>query len=162
MKTLGTLSETGCNMSIGEICDRRVPAFPAATTVLAVAKAMHSFGDRLAVVTDERAGRRVAIGVVTERELVGAIVHDEDLSRLSVKEIMMPYPPFAGEGADVLDTLCWMRRNSLRDVIVHDKSGTPLGTVSLDQLADSIAGELSGVAAHAPGDRDTPARSALH
>ena len=62
-------------MSIGEICDRRVPALPSGTTGLAAAKAMHSFGDRLAVVTDERAGRSVAAGVVTEHELVGAMVH---------------------------------------------------------------------------------------
>lgn len=149
-------------MSIGEICDRRVPTFSVATTVLAVAKAMHSFGDRLAVVTDERTGRRVAMGVVTERELVGAVVHDEDLSRLKVKEIMTPYPPFAGEGDDILDTLCWMRRNGLRDAIVHDKSGAPVGVVSLDQLADSVAGELSEVAAHAPGQGTRATRRALH
>jgi signal-transduction protein with cAMP-binding, CBS, and nucleotidyltransferase domain len=149
-------------MSIGEICERRVPAFPGATTVLATARAMHSFGDRLVVVTDERAGRRVAIGIVTEHELLGVMAQGEDPARLTLKEIMVPCPAFAGEGDDVLDTLCWMRRNGLRDVIVHDKSGVPLGTVSLDQLADSVAGELSEVAAHAPGESATAAPSALH
>ena len=149
-------------MSIGEICDRRVPAFPGITTVLAAAKAMHSFGDRLAVVTGQRAGRRVAAGVVTEHELVGAMAHGDDTARLTLKEIMMPYPPFVGESDDVLDTLCWMRRNGLRDAIVHDKWGNPVGTVSLDRLADSVAGELSDIAAHAPGQGPIAARSALH
>jgi CBS domain-containing protein len=149
-------------MFIGEICDRRVPTFPGATTVLAAAKAMHSFGDRLAVVTEELAGRCVAAGVLTAHELVGAMAHGEDPSRVTLKEVMVPYPPFVGESEDVLDTLCWMRRNSLRDVIVHDKTGAPVGTVSLDRLADSIAGELSEVAAHAPDDRSMPARGALH
>ena len=157
-----TIGNTGGNMSIGEICDRRVAAFPGVTTVLAVAKAMHSFGDRLVLVTGERACRRVAIGVVTEHELVGALVHGDDPAQLTLKEIMMPYAAFAGEGDDVLDTLCWMRRNGLHDVIVHDKSGAPVGTVSLDQLADSVAGELSEVAAHAPDDSGAAARSALH
>lgn len=149
-------------MSISEICDRRIAAFPAAMTVLAAAKAMHSFGDRLAVVTDERAGRRVGVGIVTEHELVGAMVHGDDPAQLTLKEIMMPYPAFAGEGDDVLDTLCWMRRNGLRDVIVHDRSGAPVGTVSLDQLADAVAGELSEVAAPALDDGRVAARRALH
>jgi len=149
-------------MSIGEICDRRIPTVPATTTVLAAAASMHSFGDRLLVITGERGGRRVAVGVVTEHELVGVMVNGEDPSRVSVGEIMVPYPAFVGEGDDVRDTLCWMRRNGLRDVIVHDKSGVPLGTVSLDQLADSVAGELSEVAAHAPGESATAAPSALH
>ena len=149
-------------MSIGEIFDRRVPGFPVTTTVLAAAMAMHSFGDRLAVVTHEHAGRRVAAGIVTEHELVGVMAHGDDPARLTLKEIMVPCPPFVGESEDVLDTLCWMRRNGLRDVIVHDKSGAPVGTVSLDRLADSVAGELSDVAVHAPGDSGRAARGALH
>ena len=38
------------------------------------------------------------------------------------------------------------------DMIVHGKGGTLLGTVSLDELADSMAGELSGVAVCSPED----------
>jgi hypothetical protein len=37
-----------------------------------------------------------------------------------------------------------------------------VGTVSLDRLADSVAGELDEVAAHMPAQSDAPARSALH
>ena len=149
-------------MSIGEICDRRVPAAPAATTVLDAVRSMHSFGDRLLVVTDERAGRRVAVGVVTERELLGVMALGEDPSQLTVKDIMCPCPAFVTEGDDVLDTLCWMHRHHLRDVIVHGKGGALLGTVSLDQLADSVAGELSEVASCAPDDRDGQDYRALH
>jgi len=131
------------NMSIGEICDRRVPAAPAATTVLEAVKSMHSFGDRLLVVTDERGGRRVAVGIVTERELLGVMAQGKNPALLTVEDIMCPCPAFVTEGDDVLDTLCWMHRHHLRDVIVHGKGGTLLGTVSLDQLADNVAGELS-------------------
>ena len=130
-------------MSIGEICDRRVPAAPAATTVLEAVKSMHSFGDRLLVVTDERGGRRVAVGIVTERELLGVMAQGQNPALLTVEDIMCPCPAFVTEGDDVLDTLCWMHRHHLRDVIVHGKGGTLLGTVSLDQLADNVAGELS-------------------
>ena len=149
-------------MSIGEICDRRVATVPATTSVLAAAKAMHSFGDRLLVVLDERAGRRVAVGTVTEHELVGVIAQDEDPSQLTVKDIMCPYPPFVGETDDVLETLCWMRRNHLHEVIVHGKGGALLGMVSLDQLADSVAGELSNVGTPMPEGTSGPVSSPLH
>jgi signal-transduction protein with cAMP-binding, CBS, and nucleotidyltransferase domain len=149
-------------MSIGEICDRRIPTIPADTAVLTAAKSMHSFGERLLVVLDERADRRVAVGTVTEHELVGVIAQGEDPAQLTIKDIMRPYPPFVGEADDVLETLCWMRRNNLRDVIVHDQGGALLGMVSLDQLADSVAGELSDVAAHAPEDSGARVRSSLH
>ena len=38
------------------------------------------------------------------------------------------------------------------DMIVHGKGGTLLGTVSLDESADSMSGELSGVAVCSPED----------
>ena len=141
-------------MSIGEICDRRVPAAPAAATVLEAARSMHDSGDRLLVVTEERGGRRVAVGMVTERELLAVMAHGGDPSRLTLQDIMCPCPAFVNEGDDVLDTLCWMHRHHLRDVIVHGTGGALLGTVSLDQLADSVAGELSEAMSCSP---DSPA-----
>ena len=149
-------------MSIGEICERRVPVFPSTTTVLVAARAMHSFGDRLIVVTAERAGRSVAVGIVTEHDLVGVMSQEEDPSRLSVGDVMCRYAPFVSEGDDVLETLCWMRRHGMRDVVVLGEGGAPLGMVSLDQLAESVAGELSGVAAHRAGAGAATGRRMLH
>jgi hypothetical protein len=76
----------------------------------------------------------------------------EDTSRLTVTDIMCPCPAFVTEGDDELDTLCWMHRHHLRDVIVHGKGGALLGTVSLNQLADSVASELSEVASASSDD----------
>lgn len=149
-------------MSIGEICDRRVPIAPVATTVLAAARSMHSFGDRMLIITDECASRRVAVGVVTEHELIGVMAEGEDPSRLTVKDIMSPCPAFVTETDDVFDTLCWMRRNHLRDAIVHGKGGALLGMVSLDQLADSVASELNGVAECSPDEHRAQVWGGLH
>src|SRR4029077_2102066 len=137
-------------------------AAPAATTVLEAVKSMHSFGDRMLVVTDERGGRRVAVGIVTERELLGVMAQGADPARLTVQDIMCPCPAFVTEGDDVLDTLCWMHRHHLRDVIVHGKGGMLLGTVSLDQLADSLAGELSDVVSCSSEDSAAESRKSLH
>ena len=149
-------------MSIGEICDRRVPAASVTTTVLEAVRSMHNLGDRLLIVTDERGGYRVAVGVVTERELLGVMAQGVDPAQLTVQDIMCPCPAFVTEGDDVLDTLCWMHRHHLRDVIVHGKGGALLGTVSLDQLADSVAGELSDVVSCESDDQISQSRKSLH
>src|SRR5215510_13397564 len=148
-------------MSIGEIFDRRVPAATASTTVLEAVKSMHDFGDRLLIVTDIRSGCRVAVGVVTERELLGVMAHGGDPAQLTVGDIMCPCPAFVQEADDVLDTLCWMHRHHLRDVIVHGTGGKLLGTVSLDQLAENVAGELNDVAS-STSDDDVSYRNSLH
>ena len=137
-------------MSVGEICDRRIPTAPADTTALEAARSMHGFRDHVLVVTDERDGRRVAVGMVTEYDLLGVMAQGADPALVPVREIMAPFPAFVSEADDVLDTLCWMRRNHLRDVIVHGRGGAILGTVSLDQLADTVADELVEVAEAAP------------
>jgi CBS domain containing-hemolysin-like protein len=147
-------------MSIGSICERRVPAVPATISVLEAARSMHSFGDRMAIVIDERAGRRIAVGVVTEHELVGVLVHREDPATLTVSDIMRPHPAFVGENDDVLDTLYWMRRNGLHEAVVHGRAGAVVGTVSLDRLADSVAGELCDVTVLEPAQPGVPARGA--
>lgn len=149
-------------MSIGSICDRRVPAVPATASVLSVARSMHSFGDRMAIVTEERAGRSVAVGVVTQHELLGVLVHGEDPEKLTARDVMCPRPAFVNETDDVLDALCWMRRNGFHDAVVNGKTGAVVGTVSLDRLADSVANELSDVAARVPVQPDGPACGALH
>jgi predicted transcriptional regulator len=148
-------------MSIGEICDRRIPTAPAATTVLAAVRSMHTFGDRMLVVVDERGGKRVAVGVVTDHEVLGVVAEGGDPSQTTVRDIMCPRPAFVSENDDVLDTLCWVHRHHLRDVIVHGKGGALLGTVSLNQLADSAASELSEVALPWPEDQ-AQGRNALH
>jgi CBS domain-containing protein len=123
---------------------------------------MHSFGDHLMVVMDERAGRSISIGIVSQHDLLGVMARSEDPARLTVSDIMCPHAPFVAEGDDVLETLCWMRRHGLHDVVVLGQGGAPLGTVSLDQLADNVAGELSDAAAYLPGTHASAARGALH
>jgi predicted transcriptional regulator len=101
------------------------------------------------------------VGVVTDHEVLGVVAQGGDPSQVTVQDIMCPCPAFVSENDDVLDTLCWMHRHHLRDVIVHGKGGALLGTVSLNQLADSVASELSEVASASP-EEYAQDRIALH
>jgi CBS domain-containing protein len=149
-------------VTVGKICERRVATLPAVATVLAAAKTMYNSGERLLVVTDEHAGNRAAVGVVTDHELVSVMAEEGDPSRLTLKDIMCPNPGFVTEGDDVLDTLCWMRRNHLRDVIVHNQAGELLGILSVDRLVENLASELDDVESCAQEESPAHPRHPLH
>jgi signal-transduction protein with cAMP-binding, CBS, and nucleotidyltransferase domain len=152
----------GDEMRIGDVCDRRIPIAAAGTTVLAAAKSMHGFGEHMLVVTEEREGKVVAVGIVTERDLVGVIALEGAPNRLTLRDVMGPPPAFVVESDNVFETVCWMRRNHLRDVVVHDQAGRLLGTVSIDQLVEGLAGELGEDASSAGGELPPQQRPAFH
>jgi signal-transduction protein with cAMP-binding, CBS, and nucleotidyltransferase domain len=157
-----TIGSPRHQLTVGEICERRIPTAPASTTVLAAAKSMNAFGDRLVVVTDRLDGRLRALGVVTERELAAVIAREGDPSRLTLAEVMHTHPGFVTESDGILETALWMRHNFLREVIVHDGQGALLGIVGMDRLIESLAAELDGVA-HAGLDAPAPSqRGAFH
>lgn len=150
-------------MSIGSICNRRIPITEGGTSVLAAAKSMQALGESILVVTDMKDGRRVAVGIVTEHEFAQNVVACRaDPLRLAVKDVMRANPCFVKEADDVYETACWMHRNRLREAIVHDESGGLVGLVTIEQLIDSLAGEIAGVAELPAAEAGAPSRIPLH
>lgn len=134
-------------MGIGEICNRRIPIAERGTSVRAAAKSMQAYDVPILVVVDEKDGRRMAVGIVTEHEFVRYVVACRaDASRLCVEDVMRVDPGFVNEADDVYETACWMHRNRLRVAIVHDEAGGLAGLVTIEQLIDNLVGELAGVA----------------
>lgn len=149
-------------MSVGEVCNRRIAVAADHTSVLAAAKSMRAHDERMLVVIDESDGRRLAVGIVTEHELAGVVTRETDPSRLALKDIMRTDPGFVTEADDIFATACWMRRYRLREAIVHDDSGRLAGIVTIDQLIESLAGDLFGTTAPALDELPLSARVALH
>jgi len=131
-------------MTVGEICNRRIQSAPASTTVLEAAKSMHAFEDRLLIVTDRRKGRLCAVGVVTDHELAATIARDGDPRALTIGQIMRPHPGFVTESDGILETALWMRHHGMREVVVHDRDGALLGIVGMERLIESLAADLDG------------------
>jgi len=134
-------------MSVGTVCNRNVMVAAVNTTAVAAAQCMERFDERILVVIDDRADKRTAVGIVTDRELAGVIAREADPARITLKEIMRADPGFVMDTADVLETACWMRRQGLREAVVHDEAGRLVGLVTLDQLVESLAEEIAGSAA---------------
>jgi signal-transduction protein with cAMP-binding, CBS, and nucleotidyltransferase domain len=149
-------------MTVGDICNRRVPIAPGTTSVLAAAKSMHALDEGFLVVTEDRDGRRFALGIVTDRELVGVIAREGDPSRLNLKDIARAHPGFVAESDGIFETVCWLRQNRLRVAIVHDQAGAVLGIVGLDQLVETLAAEFGETAPSIAGEASTQRRNALH
>lgn len=150
-------------MSVGAVCNRNVMVAATSTTAVAAAQCMERFDERILVVIDERVDKHRAVGIVTDREFTGVIARGVDPARVTLKEIMRADPGFVTDTADVFETACWMRRNGLREAIVHDEAGRLTGVVTLDQLIESLAQQAVGSALPSPDERSCLLRSkALH
>ncbi|MBI3043813.1 MAG: CBS domain-containing protein [Betaproteobacteria bacterium] len=143
-------------MSVGAICNRLIPTAAKSTSVRDAAKCMRAFDEPVVVVVDEREGKRVAVGIVTEHEVAQSVVAcGADPSQVALQDVMRANPGFVNEADDLLETAFWMHRNRLREAIVHDESGALVGLVTIERLIETLAGDLIGLAE--PGVDEAPA-----
>lgn len=134
-------------MSIGEICTRDVIVTALGTTVEVAAELMrhHHVGDL--IVVEERGTRRVPLGIVTDRDIVVQVVAAGlDPKALSVGEIMGQELVTGREEDGILDTLQIMRTRGVRRLPILASDGGLLGIVTVDDLIEIFAEELTDLA----------------
>ncbi|MBZ5636647.1 MAG: CBS domain-containing protein [Acidobacteriia bacterium] len=134
-------------MPVGELCIRQVVVAPRNASVLDAAKLMrqHHVGD--IVVTDEIAGRRVPVGIVTDRDIVLEVLAQElDATSLSAGDIMSSDLITVRENEGVFQTIQLMRAKGARRAPVVNSEGALVGIVSVDDLVELLAEELSQLA----------------
>ncbi len=134
-------------MSIGEICNREIIVVQRDDTVLQAAKLMrqHHVGDLLAV--EERDGRRVPVGIITDRDLVVEIIAPElDAAVITVGDIMVTKLATVKESSGVFEAIQYMRSKGIRRLPVVDDDGGLVGIVTLDDLLVLLANELGALA----------------
>jgi CBS domain-containing protein len=101
----------------------------------------HHVGDL--VVVEERNGKRVPTGVVTDRDIVVEIVAlNVPLENLTIGDIKCRELIAAKESDDVLEVLEQMQRHGVRRMPVTDNYGALAGIVTLDDLLEILAEEL--------------------
>lgn len=92
-----------------------------------------------------RYGQR-PIGVLTDRDLVVSVLSSgTDPRTLKVEDVMTARPVTAREGEDVADALLKMRSIGVRRLPVVSTQGALVGILALDDILDSIVGELQNV-----------------
>ena len=130
-------------MSVGEICNRDVIVIGSRDTVQEAARRMREHHVGALVVTEERAGVAVPIGLVTDRDLVVEVLaEDVDPDTVVVGDIMSRELLTAREADGIWETVQRMRNKGVRRVPVLSAHGGLAGIVAMDDLVELFTEEL--------------------
>ncbi|ABD69260.1 putative signal-transduction protein with CBS domains [Rhodoferax ferrireducens T118] len=133
----------GQRLTTGEICTRNVSVAFKATTLPGAARLMRENHVGCLVVVDEVEGKRIVVGLLTDRDIVTAVVaSDLDPATLRVEDVMATDLVTAREDDSLIDLMHTMRRKGVRRIPVVGTQDELLGVVTLDDVLDVLAQEL--------------------
>ncbi|MCC7079373.1 MAG: CBS domain-containing protein [Burkholderiales bacterium] len=134
-------------MQVGDICTREVVCASSETTVAAAARTMRQYHIGDVIVTRLENGRRIPLGIVTDRDIViGVVATDLAPNALTVGDIMSAELATAHEHEDVFEAVRRMRDKGVRRMPIVDAEGNLVGIVSIDDLIGILAEELNELA----------------
>ena len=149
-------------MPVGEICNREVVVAERTTTIVEAARIMRRYHVGDLVVVDEVQGRRVPVGMFTDRDLVVEVIaREQPFASCTVSAVMSATVVCVPETAGVIEAIQLMRSHGVRRVPVVDAGGALVGILAADDLLDLLAEELSALARIAPRGQEREVRSRL-
>ena len=131
-------------MTVGKFCNREVIIAEKNSTVTELAKLMrhHHVGD--VVIVDSNGGKVMPVGILTDRDIVIELIAcDVALDSVAAGDVMSYELVTAQEEDSIWDTLMHMRAKGVRRVPVVSASGELAGILSVDDLLELFAEELS-------------------
>lgn len=134
--------------SIGEICTREVVFTTRDATVATAAKLMrHHHVGSLVVVERLNGGKRLPVGIVTDRDIVMELTAmDLDPDAITVGDIMGEPLVTARESEGLLETMEIMRYKGVRRLPIVGADGQLTGIVTIDDLLEVLAEQLTELA----------------
>ena len=134
-------------MAVGEICSREVVIARTGETLRMAAQLMREKHVGARAVVEDRNGAVVPVGVLTDRDIVTAVVAKGlDADALRVGEVMSANPVTARESDGVSACIAKMREKGVRRLPVVNARGELTGIVSTDDFIELLAEELNGLA----------------
>ncbi|MCC6008797.1 MAG: CBS domain-containing protein [Rhodobacteraceae bacterium] len=130
-------------MLIGKVMSSPVISATHATTIRAAAQQMrdHHVG-ALPVFHENR-----TVGIVTDRDLVMRVIASPGFApgmETTVGEIMSPDVITCFDDQQVTEAAALMGEQQVRRLLVVDRSGTPVGILSVGDIAEHVSEELAG------------------
>ena len=142
-------------MRIGEICSRDVVSCKADCSAFELARLMRDEHVGSVIVVNDSDGQDMPVGIVTDRDLVIQVVATEvDPQSVTAGDMMKPVCTVL-ESEVVYDAIWTMRRAGARRLPVVDGSNALFGIVSVDDLSQFLAEELTELARISPQQRRT-------
>ncbi|MGZ5200576.1 MAG: CBS domain-containing protein [Telluria sp.] len=109
----------------------------------------HHVGDL--IVVEQPDGEKIPVGIVTDRDIVVSVIAlGLDPSSLQVGDIMTDDLLTVSEHDDVYETIERMRFRGIRRVPVVNAAGGLVGVVSVDDLLEFLADEMSELSRISP------------
>jgi len=141
-------------MNAATLCTRAVATCGPLASVAEAAAAMRGLHTGDLVVVREDNGVQVPLGVLTDRDIVLAVVSpDADARALFVADVMSQPAVLAHRGDDVWLLVRRMRQHAVRRLPVVGDDGGLIGIVTLDDLLYAVASlldEMRLIAARQP------------
>ena len=134
-------------MPISEFCQREVVCATPETTVSEAANLMrrHHIGD--VIIVEKRDGKRIPIGIVTDRDIViEVIAAGIDPTLLKLGDLQLNPLLTIEEGASYAQTVSKMSVGGVRRLPVVGADGTLTGIITLDDMFWQLAAPLAALA----------------
>jgi CBS domain-containing protein len=147
-------------MSISEFCNREVVFATREMSLPEAARLMREYHVGALVVVDEVNGKRVPVGIVTDRDIVIEVIAQSlDIDDFSVGDIMGPQLVSVQEKDGVFETIRLMRTKGIRRIPVVNQEGGLAGIISAEDILDLLAEEMAELARVAPREQEREAKT---
>jgi CBS domain-containing protein len=130
-------------MRIADICTRNAVHIGATESVQVAAEVMRKRHVGSLVVIEQRNGERIPVGVITDRDIVLAVVAPGiDPGTSTVADVMTRPAATCTEDEDLFDAIETMRTRGVRRLPVLGAKGGLAGMVSADDIYDALGTHL--------------------
>jgi CBS domain-containing protein len=133
-------------MTIGTICNREVITVKAEATIFHAATLMRQYHVGDVVVIEERNGKIIPIGIVTDRDIVIELIATElDCKVITTGDIMTKNLTVIKENVGIFEAIQLMATKGVRRLPVVDENNGLCGIVTLDDLLMLLANEFNSL-----------------
>ncbi len=147
-------------MSMSEFCNREVVFATREMSLPDAAQLMRTYHVGDLVVVDEINGKRIPVGMVTDRDMAIEVVSQAiDPNKLNVGDIMSQQLFSVPENEGVFETIRLMRSKGVRRLPVVNQEGGLVGIVAADDILDLLAEEIAELAKVAPREQEHEAKT---
>jgi CBS domain-containing protein len=134
-------------MNVGQICSKRIVSVHTGAPLSEVVALMRDEHVGAVIVTQSPPERLVAVGIVTDRDILRAqLGRAGDLSSLAVTDVMTRDPLVVSETASISDAIRLLRQRGVRRAPVIGGDGELRGMISTDDLVTRVALDMMSLA----------------
>lgn len=134
-------------MSAGEYCNRDVVVVAKSDTVQEAINLMRQYHVGTVVVVEETGDKPKPVGILTDRDiLIEILAEDVELDAVTIGDVMSYELVTVKDDSPLLDAVSIMKDKGVRRLPVVNHTGGLEGILSVDDVIDLLAEELSNIA----------------